>query len=375
MIARIHNDLLYGEIPLTELEVRLIGSPCIRRQAGRFLALPAGILPASVTATRLHHAIGAFHLARKLITLPGFRKLKGIPIAALAHDAGHPPASHGGEPILEELRLTTHEEESVSALEGDPVFRSCALEYGADLEKVKLWIEGKGGEIAKVICGYPDCDNIDNIIRYLIEMGKRTWLKGIEMIEGFVLHKGKVCFRKSHEEMIVELNRCRRVIYDFIESDTHRSPENMVRRAMHFARTRGEITETFLRWSDMTTIEYLIERCNPYTQKLMERLLSGQHYEAAFSTRSIRKPRRTPKELANAVTDEFRLPPADLCTAVQRNTGDKAVAIPLIDSNGVLSQFPTNPMPSWHVGVYVSRSHQALKPKIQAWMQERVSDL
>jgi HD superfamily phosphohydrolase len=100
-------DPLYGYIPLSEAEFRIVRSPLFQR-LGQIRQLGfAHILFPSATHTRLSHSLGVLHVTQRMIDRVNSREHTDkrltpreqalLRFAALTHDIGHLPLSHVGE--------------------------------------------------------------------------------------------------------------------------------------------------------------------------------------------------------------------------------------------------------------------------------------
>ncbi|MDQ4081167.1 MAG: HD domain-containing protein, partial [Gemmatimonadota bacterium] len=109
------RDPLWNNILVDEVTLRLIDTPAFQRlRYVRQLGLAHLVYPGA-THTRFEHAVGAYHLSRRTISLLAERGELGsigadecavVRAAALLHDIGHYPFSHA----LEEIGALDHEE-------------------------------------------------------------------------------------------------------------------------------------------------------------------------------------------------------------------------------------------------------------------------
>jgi len=102
------RDPLWNTIRLDRTAVQIIDTPVFQRLRNIRQLGHAYLVYPGATHTRFDHALGVYHLARRALQLLGERggaelvgpaELRLIPYAALLHDIGHYPFSHG----LEEL--------------------------------------------------------------------------------------------------------------------------------------------------------------------------------------------------------------------------------------------------------------------------------
>src|SRR3712207_3025694 len=109
------RDPLWNNVRVDGLAMQLIDTPAFQRlRYVRQLGWVYLVYPGA-THTRFEHAVGAYHLARRALTLleergDGTRldpeECRLVRVAALLHDVGHYPYSHA----LEEIGALHHEE-------------------------------------------------------------------------------------------------------------------------------------------------------------------------------------------------------------------------------------------------------------------------
>ena len=104
------RDSVYGDINLSEFEVRVMDMPQFQRiRRIKQLGLINLIYPGA-NHSRFEHCIGTMNLATKLATNLDLSKdeIELVRISGLLHDVGHGPFSHVSEGVLsfphEELR-------------------------------------------------------------------------------------------------------------------------------------------------------------------------------------------------------------------------------------------------------------------------------
>ena len=162
------RDPLWNNIRLEPIALELMDTPAVQRlryvrQLGHaFLVYPGA------THTRFEHALGAYHLCRRAITLldeGGHPIDEGdatqLRIAALLHDIGHYPFSHA----LEEAGLLGHESLAERHLtRGD---LAAALERrGIAPSKLLALIRGQTRDpLAGLVSGSLDVDKLDYLSR------------------------------------------------------------------------------------------------------------------------------------------------------------------------------------------------------------------
>jgi uncharacterized protein len=166
------RDPLWDNIPLDGVAVGILDTPAVQRlryvrQLGHaFLVYPGA------THSRFEHALGAYHLTRRALTaLEAREELAAVPaqdrqavaLAALLHDIGHYPFSHG----LEEAGFLSHEALGVTRLaEGELGDRLRGLGGEALIGRIADLIRGRStSPLQGLISGSLDLDKIDYLSR------------------------------------------------------------------------------------------------------------------------------------------------------------------------------------------------------------------
>lgn len=183
------RDILYGQIELPEwLEPFLTMPEFVRLRGVRLSNIDSIEFKDFSAPMRWEHSIGVAHLAltySRINHLP-LRDTIIITLSSLLHDIGTPPFAHTVENIFAGF---DHEEEAVKLLtDGDiwesgiyegesPQFHKLCKElnknYGLDIEPTEIAENIVGnGKYGFLINGSIDLDNIDNLIRACLFLGK-----------------------------------------------------------------------------------------------------------------------------------------------------------------------------------------------------------
>jgi uncharacterized protein len=163
------RDPLWNNIRLEPEALAVVDTPAVQRlryvrQLGHaFLVYPGA------THTRFEHALGTYHLARRVLAqldeLEGRRPdpAEGLRVrlAALLHDIGHYPFSHA----LEEAGLPHHEDLAARHLAAGPL--ADALErIGAPAAALLPLIQGSSpSPLSAIVAGSLDVDKLDYLTR------------------------------------------------------------------------------------------------------------------------------------------------------------------------------------------------------------------
>ena len=154
------RDSVYGDISLSNFEVRIMDMPQFQRlRRIKQLGLISLIYPGA-THTRFEHSIGTMNLGSKLSEELGLESddIELIRASALLHDIGHGPFSHVSEGVLsvphEELTKYVITKTSMKDL----------LEERFDVNKIVDIVNGKG-YLGPIVSGELDVDRMDYLLR------------------------------------------------------------------------------------------------------------------------------------------------------------------------------------------------------------------
>ena len=172
------RDPLWSTIPVEPFARELIDTPVFQRLRNvRQLGLAYLVYPGA-THTRLEHALGTYHLARRALALldesgaldDELRADAGIVrAAALLHDIGHYPFSHA----LEEIGAIHHEEVARPLITGGAIAERLTGALGADApERIMALIRGRSDcALQGLISGSLDLDKIEYLRRDILMCG------------------------------------------------------------------------------------------------------------------------------------------------------------------------------------------------------------
>lgn len=173
------RDPIYGFIPLTKYERKLIDTPLFQRMRRvHQLALTKYVYP-SAEHSRFVHSLGVMHCATLMLagiyshkasnidSDPNENRIKTLRYAALLHDIGHLPFSHAVE--KQWLKGASHEQVSIFAIERYKPIADILAADDIDITTVASLLQKKTKEkhrlLHEIISGQLDADRADYLLR------------------------------------------------------------------------------------------------------------------------------------------------------------------------------------------------------------------
>ncbi len=215
-MQKIINDPVYGFITISDpLLFKVIAHPYFQRlRRIHQMALAYLVYPGAVH-TRLHHALGAYHLMSNAIKE---LKTKGIDItyeeevaaqaAILLHDVGHGPFSHALEKHI--VVGTHHEELSLSLMQ------SMNEEFGGELDMAIAIFTNKYPKkfLHQLVSGQVDVDRMDYLTRDSFFTGVSEGVIGYHRIlKMLTVHNGELMVEEKGIYSIEKFLVARRQMY------------------------------------------------------------------------------------------------------------------------------------------------------------------
>ncbi len=169
---KIIQDTINGPIKIDGIYNDIIDSPYFQRlryikQLGMcYLVFPGA------NHTRFEHSIGTMFMAMEI---SNSLKIDGekLRLAALLHDIGHPPLSHGIEDVFYDLYKIKHEDLTLKIIKGEKPYDDSSIpdilkKYGYNPEEIGKMAIGKSKKnilLSNIISGPIDVDEIDYLRR------------------------------------------------------------------------------------------------------------------------------------------------------------------------------------------------------------------
>lgn len=214
-MRKIINDPVHGFITIDdELIYSIISHPYFQRlRRIKQMALAYLVYPGAVH-TRLHHALGAYHLMQKAIEelqQKGIEiskeEAQGAKLAILLHDIGHGPFSHA----LEHTLVDVHHE-ALSLL----IMKKLNIEYDGKLQLAMEIFTGTYSKtfLHQLVSSQLDVDRLDYLARDSFFTGVSEGVVGYErIIKMLTVHQGELVVEEKGIHSIEKFLISRRFMY------------------------------------------------------------------------------------------------------------------------------------------------------------------
>jgi HD superfamily phosphohydrolase len=322
------------------------------------------------------------HLA-EILTQSGLPEEVSIDIhlAALLHDVGTPPFSHGSELLLERLIGKDHEafaENILYASELDELIRQA----GGVTDRIASFIRGEALPYGSFVAGAIDVDNLDNTLRFGTSMGLlHESLYAPEVLaRGMFVKDGEVALKLVDMDPLNRWEQCRRLVYQYVNGEDNLKPAMMLYRAMVLAYESDELSIDFFMMKDDEAYEFLMEKTNKLSQKIMRRLDAWDWYECVFDYKT-ESPSEKLMQLAldaehwdrisDELAGELKIPREDVSVRIRKDKGSKKLTLPIYDLHGNTLEFESKYSSQWMVQVFVAKEHNFVREKVEEYMTHK----
>ncbi len=170
---KIVQDPINGPVKISAPLQKIIDTPEFQRlRYVRQLGMCHLVFPGA-NHTRFEHSLGTMHLAIMFAESLHVEDEMLLAVAALLHDIGHPPLSHGAEETFQKITGLDHLNAGVRIILGEKPFQESAIpsvieDAGikpSDVADVLLFKSRKNRIISRLISGPVDVDELDYLRR------------------------------------------------------------------------------------------------------------------------------------------------------------------------------------------------------------------
>lgn len=195
-IHKVIRDSVHGDIALTEPEVAILDTPQMQRlRRIRQLTFCHFVYPGA-NHTRFEHSLGTLHIAGKIANYLGVEE-GPLRAAALIHDIGHMPFSHG----LEGVVRASHEDVAKSMLKSGQM-KDLLGGLGYDTKELLRLASGEGA--GKIISSQIDADRMDYLLRDAHYTGVAYGIIDVDRLTRVMQFDGERVYFKKKGQVALE---------------------------------------------------------------------------------------------------------------------------------------------------------------------------
>jgi HD superfamily phosphohydrolase len=346
-----YHDVLYGSWKVPSIIDDLIHTKeAVRIRRISQSTIPNVVSPKGPMASRFEHGMGVALLAEMVLrNNSALEEEHGnlLRASAFLHDAGNPPFSHLSEYFLHEVLGLNGETFLATILENSET-KQVLLHYGLSCRDIVSVVTGSSKPLSDIVHGSMDIDNLDNVARaayyFGLKIPRRTFL---DVARAYRWCDASWCLDMQSLPDARLWKEARRVVYEYIYSETHLAAGMMLYRAEELAFLKGEIKKDFFLMNDGEAFSYLQKECNQATQCLIERLIRWQWYrevmrievssQAAYpNLQALASGWRGRNQLAEVIAKECQIAPESVCVYVGKGKDNRVITIPFISYDSTL---------------------------------------
>lgn len=339
-------DPLYGAWELPEFIEKISHTrEMVRLRNIAQSVMPNCITPHGAIPSRFHHGLGVAYLATAVLKknpiLSDFQIL--LPLAGLLHDAGNPPFSHLGEYFLKELTGKDGESFLEDILDGSET-EQVIKELGLKIPQILSLVTGKAKPFSEILNGSIDIDNLDNVGRFHLAAGLgRRPFDAVHISSSFRFDGKEWILIDECFDEVQKWKHARAAVYGVVYGDPHLNVSAMMFRAMELAFSENNLSRDFFFLDDLQALEFLLNRCNVMTARLVQRALRWEWYEEVVcfeftnptdKRASLASHWSSRKKLADSICQRFGIPYEDVCVYAGKGKDVKEVTTPFTNERG-----------------------------------------
>lgn len=298
------RDPIYGSVPVTSCEQKILKLPILNRLKGiKQLGLAYLEYPGA-NHTRYEHSIGVMHVSYLIGQSLGLddKDIQVIRIAALLHDLGHPPFSHTIEfaysmfqDVFGEEKIT-HEKVTEEIIKSDDGLKEILPKYHPFLHVKDIAKLATGHfeikKMSSIISGPIDADKIDYILRDNYHCGFPFSLDINTISEIFTTSKDDSLILRESGRIFAEQLLMGRY---HLSSNIHHSPKNRLANYLmtltlkdafvsnNKKRGMEKLKSLFYEGSDADMLTFLKENSKEYYPKLKEFMLGIDNFKEIYN--------------------------------------------------------------------------------------------
>ncbi|WP_456329651.1 HD domain-containing protein [Archaeoglobus sp.] len=352
------QDTVHGVIKLEDWMVEIVDTPQFQRLRRINQLGFANLVYPGANHTRFEHSLGVMHVTRLLQKRIGFDDV--VVAAALLHDIGHAPFSHGSERLLEKYAAYNHESIS-KVVRGE--LKDKLNDLGFKISEIEAIVTGKR---KSVVNGEIDADRMDYLVRDSHYTGVAygvfdiyRLIDKIKFDDAVIVEQGGV---KAAESLLIS----RFLMYPTVYfHHVCRIARKMYERAMERIIESGFEVERLLTMDDMEAMMLLKEREKEIYDRLNNRRLFKRAVYVSRRSLDFREvmrvnERRAEKEIAEiAGVDEkyviVDIPPVEEMKESGVMVETDGELKPLEEVSLLVKALKDATAENWRLGVYTEK--------------------
>ena len=298
-------DPLYGVVPATEFEMRLLLAPEVQRlRYVRMCNINSMLISGASEISRFEHIVGVFHLAQLWTRQNSLQphQCKLLHAAAILHDLLTGPFGHSLEYIFDDNKVEgefNHEDVQGAAartflqdLQAAASFRGAQFQakniLGLDWDAVTEMIGGSGS-LGSLVSAELDIDNIDNVLRLANHVGVIERDEARDLAECIVsdmrISNGEMTLSEHALPQVARWQEVRANLYRLLLHDwAEFSAKAMLTRVIEEAVGLGKLSADNWILTDDGLVDHLTAELTGEggtAKEILDRLIRGALYEPA----------------------------------------------------------------------------------------------
>jgi len=352
------QDTIHGVIKLEDWMVEIVDTPQFQRLRRIKQLGFANLVYPGANHTRFEHSLGVMHVTRLLQKKIGFDDV--VVAAALLHDVGHAPFSHGSEGLLKKYAGCNHESIS-KVVRGE--LKDVLKSLGFRISEIEEIVTGRR---KSVVNGEIDADRMDYLVRDSHYTGVAYGVFDIYRLtdkikfeDGIIIEQGGV---KAAESLLIS----RFLMYPTVYfHHVCRIARKMYERAMERIIERGFEADKLLTMDDTDAIMLLKEKEKEIYDRLSNRKLFKRAVYVSRRSLDFREvmrvnERRAEREIAEtAGVDEkyviVDIPPVEEMRESGVMVETDGELKPLEEVSPLVKALKDAVVENWRLGVYTKK--------------------
>ncbi len=354
------QDSIHGVIKIDEWMIKILDTPQFQRLRRVKQLGFADLVYPGANHTRFEHSLGVMHICRVLKDRLELDDV--VLVAALLHDIGHAPFSHGSERLVEEYVGFKHENIS-RVIKGD--LKDVLNKLGFSISEIESIVTGKR---ISVVNGEIDVDRMDYLVRDSHYTGVAygvfdiyRLIDKIKFEEGVVIQQGGI---KAAESLLIS----RFLMYPTVYfHHVCRIARKMYERAMERIIQTGFDASNLLEMDDMEAMMLIKEKETEFYKRIVNRNLFKRAVyvsRRAVDFREVMRinEKRAEREIAEEAGVDERyvivdIPPVEEMresgVMVETDEGLKT----LDEVSPLVKALKTASIENWRLGVYTTKEY------------------